>query len=154
MRPAAALILLLSLGAASGCTVVVATAGAVGLVAATSVKTAGKVTATTVKTTGRVATAALSSGGEVSALTLESAARLARTGMVVLVDVQSGAVTELPWREGLQLSAAVQAGHPGAQFARAVVFRSGRRLTADLAAVHSQSPRLGLQSRDVIELQR
>lgn len=154
MRFAAAVVTTIVVSINSGCAVVVATGVAVGAVATATVKTAGKVTAATVTTTGRVASAALTSSGEVTALSMESAAKLAKTGMVVLVDGSSGAVTELPWREGLQLYAAVQSGQPEASYKSAKIFRAGRQLAANLQSAREGGGDLSLLPRDVIELKR
>lgn len=152
MRSVALGLLLLQAALGGGCVVVVATAGVVGTVAATTVKTAGKVTVTTVKTTGRVASAAISSGGEVTALTLESAATLARTGKVVVVDGGSGAVMEMPWQDGLRLYSALQTGGLPAAADTAKIFRAGRVFNADLKEVRKKKTDYPLFSGDVIEL--
>jgi hypothetical protein len=135
----------------SGCLVVGATVAALGAVTATSIKTAGKVTVATVSTTGRVAAAAVNSSGEVTALSLESAARLARAGMVVVVDASSGATVEMPWRQGLQLYSATAAG-PGGVFRAAKIFRAGRLIAADLKQPAGRQ--VALLSGDVVELHR
>ena len=126
MRFAAVLLAFYFVLAGSGCLVVGAAVAAVSAVAVTTVKTAGKVTAATVETTGRVASAAVSSSGEVTALTLESAAKLARTGMVVVVDGSSGATTALPWSQGMSLATATQATKAGAVAKAVKIFRDGR----------------------------
>ncbi|HVT73861.1 MAG TPA: hypothetical protein VHD61_12050 [Lacunisphaera sp.] len=136
--------------AGGGCLMVGATVAAVGAVAATSVKTAGKVTVTAVETGGRVASAAVSSSGTVTAVTMESAARLTRAGMVVVVDASTGATTELPWQQGMQLYAATTAG--GGVFRAAKVFRGSRLLAADLKK--PDAGRLALLAGDVVELRR
>lgn len=138
--------------AGSGCLVVGATVAAVGAVAATTVKTAGKVTVATVQTTGRLASAAVTTSGDMTALSMESAAALARTGMVVVVDSASGATTELPWQQGMKLYAATQAGNIDAGFKAAKIFRAGRTIAADLHKAETAS--LSLQSGDVVELHR
>ncbi|WP_438481207.1 hypothetical protein [Oleiharenicola lentus] len=152
MRKVAALILILVGAALGGCSVVGATAGAVGSVAATTVKATGKVTAATIKTTGRVAAAAVTSSGEVTALTLESAASLARAGKVVVVDTSSGVVQELPWRSGMKLYATTESGKLGAAARTAKIFRGSKMVVTNL-----KSPRAGevlLQAGDVVELLR
>jgi hypothetical protein len=151
VRWAAALLGLGLVLGGGGCLVVGATVAAVGAVTATSIKAASKVTVATVSTTGRVAAAAVTSSGEVTALTMESAARLARTGMVVVVDASNGATAELPWRQGMQLQAATGAGLGGA-FRAARVFRAGRLLAADLKQPAGRT--LALFSGDVVELHR
>jgi len=147
---AALLCLSLVLGG-GGCLVVGATVAAVGAVTVTTVRTASKVTVATVETTGRVASAAMTSSGEVTALSMESAARLARTGMVVVVDATNGATVELPWQQGMQLYSATAAGSGGA-FRAAKIFRAGRMIAADLKKPEARS--LALHSGDVVELRR
>ena len=148
----AVLFLLIALVAGlAGCSVVGATVGAVATVASTSIKATGSVVGATVKTTGRVVGAAVSSGGEVTAGGRESAAKLAKTGMVVAVDAGSGAITEMPWQEGLELAIAAQNGKFDAAFNTAKIYRQGRVITADMAAVRSGAQKLALQSGDVVE---
>lgn len=134
----------------SGClaVAVVSTASAVAIAA---VKTTGKVAVATVSTTGRVASAALTSSGEVTALTLESAARLAKTGMVVMVDGGTGALVELPWQDGMKLYQA-QTGNFSGSFSAAKIFRKGRMLAADLKKVRAGAADPLLSSGDVVEL--
>lgn len=150
MRVAAGALLALAILTCGGCLVVGATIAAVGAVTAVSVKTASKVTVATVGTTGRVAAAAITSSGEVTALSLESAARLARAGMVVVVDAGTGAIVEMPWQEGMQLYTAAQSGRLSGSFNAAKIFRGGRMFTADLKK--ADSVRQVLRAGDVIEL--
>jgi len=131
-----------------GCVVVGAAVASAAAITATTVKTAGKVTTATIKTGGKVTAAAVTSSGDVAALSMESAAKLARAGMVVLVDGGSGAVFELPWREGLRLQQAVQAQNLSAAFKAAKIFRQGRIINSSL----KQSP--ALRPGDVVELLR
>lgn len=138
----------------SGCAVVVATGAAVTAVTVATVKTAGKVTAATVTTTGKVVSSAVTSSGDVASLSMESATKLARTGMVVAVDASSGAVTELPWQEGMRLYGAAQSGKFGAAYDAATIFRSGRRIGADLRRVRAGLEDHELKSGDVVELRR
>jgi hypothetical protein len=138
----------------SGCAVVVATGAAVTAVTVASVKTAGKVTAATVTTTGKVVTSAVTSSGDVASLSMESAAKLARTGMVVAVDSGSGAVTELPWQEGMRLYSATRSGQLGGLYDAATIFRSGKRIGADLRRVRAGLEDHELKSGDVLELRR
>lgn len=151
MRWAAALLGLGLVCGGSGCLVVGATVAAVGAVTATSIKAAGKVTVATVSTTGRVAAAAVTSSGDVTALTMESAARLARAGMVVVVDASNGATLAMPWQQGMQLYAATAAGTGGA-FRAAKIFRAGRLIAADLK--QPAGGQVALLAGDVVELHR
>jgi hypothetical protein len=147
----AALLSLTVLLQCSGClaVAVVSTASAVAIVA---VKTTGKVAVAAVSTTGRVASAALTSSGEVTALTLESAAQLAKTGKVVMVDGGSGALVELPWKDGMKLYQAAQAGQFSGSFNAAKIFRNGRLLAADLKKVRAGATDPLLSAGDVVEL--
>lgn len=144
---------MLALGA-SGCTLVTVTAATAGSVAAAAVSTAGKVTVATVKTGGKLAASAVSTSGDVTSLTIESAARLARTGVVVAVDAGTGAVTELPWRDGMQLGMALQSGRLGGGYHTARVFRSGAVYPVSLGNQAGAVSDWRLQSRDVVELLR
>lgn len=135
----------------SGC-VVVAVASAASAVAIATVKATGKVAVATVSTTGRVAAAAVTSSGEVTAVSLESATKLTRAGMVVLVDAGTGAVAELPWREGLQLHAATQLGQLRSGFNAAKIFREGRIISASRKKLQAGAPDLLLRAGDVVEL--
>jgi hypothetical protein len=147
-------LLLPGLLALSGCAVVVATATVASAVTVATVKTAGKVTVATVSTTGKVVSSAVSSSGDVASLSMESAAKLARTGMVVAVDTSSGAVTELPWEQGMRLYTTAQSGKFGAAYEAATIFRSGRRIGADLRRVRAGLEDHELKSGDVLELRR
>jgi hypothetical protein len=154
VRLAAGLCLLVALALTSGCVVIAATAASTAAIAATSVKAAGKVTTATVKAGGRVTAAAVTSSGDVAVLSMESAAKLARTGMVVLVDGSSGAVVELPWREGLRLHQAMQANNLPAVFKAAKIFRQGRIISASLRGAKAATTPPLLLSGDVVELLR
>lgn len=151
MRRAAAGLALLGLASlAGGCAVVVTTASVVGAVAATTVATAGKVTVATVKTGGKIIASTVTAGGDVTALTIESAAKLARAGAVVAVDAGTGAVTELPWRDGLRLYAAIHEGQLGGAYRSARIFRGAEMLAADLS--RGGAGNVALHSGDVVEL--
>ena len=151
MRLAAAGILLAIALLAEGCVLVVATASAATDVAATAVTTAGKVTVATVKTGGKIAVSTVSSSGDMTALTIESAARLSRTGMVVAVDAGTGAVSEIPWRDGMRLAQVMQAGRLGGTFRAARIFRHGAVTAADLASKRSAGADWPLWPGDVVE---
>lgn len=138
----------------SGCSVVVATGSAVAGVTAATVKTAGKITAATVTTTGKVVASAVTSSGDVASLSMETAAKLARTGAVVAVDAGSGAVTELPWQDGMRLYAATQGGQLGVGYDAATIFRGAQKIGVDLRSVRAGAVDYELKSGDVIELRR
>jgi hypothetical protein len=152
VRWAAAGLLLAAVLLAGGCALVTATVGGAAAITATTVKATTKVTTATVATTGKVTAAAITSSGDVAALSMESAARLARAGMVVLVDSGSGAVFELPWQEGLQLHAALEANKLRTVYKAVKIFREGRVLTARLRKAAAAGP--ALRPGDVVELLR
>lgn len=152
MRRVAAGFLLAGALLGGGCTVVTTTASGVASVTAATVKTTAAVTTATVRTTGKVTAAALTTSGDTAALTIESAGRLARAGMVVLVDSGTGALYELPWREDLVLQAALEAGPAGGVFEAAKIFRDGRVIRTTLSGKKKPGPEL--RPRDVVELLR
>lgn len=153
-RLAAGALLLAVVFSGSGCVVVVATVASAAAITATTVKTTAKVTTATVSTTGKVTAAAITSSGDVTALSMESAARLARTGMVVLVDAGSGAIVELPWRDGMRAYAASQSQGWKNGFKAAKIFRNGRVLSANLRRIRAGSADVPLRPGDVVELLR
>lgn len=155
MRRVAAALLLAAAGLlAQGCVVVAATVASAAAITATTVRTTAKVTTATVATTGKVTAAAITSSGDVAALSLESAARLARAGMVVLVDSVSGAVFELPWREGLELHAALEANQLRAAVKAVKIFREGRVISRRLRGRPEAGAGPPLLPGDVVELLR
>lgn len=141
-------LLVYMLGLSAGCLAVKAVS-TTGKLAATTVIVAGKTATTAVKTTGRIASAAIGAGGSVTVAGIEGLAALARVGMVTFVDVTTGALVRVPWREGMTL---FQAGDLARlQVARRAValVRGGR-----LAYSTSRSARgtLKLLSGDVVRL--
>jgi hypothetical protein len=154
VRIVAGLLLLAAVLLGSGCVVVGATVASATAITATTIKTAGKVTTATVKTGGKVTAAAVSSSGSVAALSIESAAKLARAGMVVLVDGGSGAIIELPWREGLRLQQAMTANNLPDVFKAAKIFRDGRVIAASLKSARAAAKAPPLRPGDVVELLR
>lgn len=151
MRLAAVLLAGVAWSVVSGCSIVGATVGTAGKVTAATVTTAGKVAVATVKTTGKVAAAAVTSSGDVTAGGLETAAKMSRVGMVVVVDGTTGAVAEVPWRDGLKLAAAVEAARLGDPVGALKIYQ-GRHVTR-LAGL-GNAPGLSLHSGDVVELVR
>lgn len=155
MRRLAAVLLMAVAGLLTqGCVVVVATAASAADLTATTLKTTTKVTTATVAATGRVTAAAISSSGEVAALTIESATRLAKAGLVVLVDTGAGTIAEVPWTEGLELHGALQAGSVRSAIKAVRIFREGRVISRNLRgrAAVERGPRL--LAGDVVELLR
>jgi hypothetical protein len=155
MRRIAAVLLMAAAGLlAQGCVLVVATAAGAAALTATAVKTTTKVTTATVAATGRVTAAAITSSGEVTALTIESAARLAKAGMVVLVDAGAGTIAEVPWSEGLELHGALQASHLRAAIKAVRIFRDGRMISRRLRSRQTVGRGPQLAAGDVVELLR
>lgn len=148
MRFLAGAVLAAACLAGSGC-LVLATVTAVGAVAATTIKTTGKVARTAVGTTARVASAAISGPGEPAALTEESAARLARPGLVVVVERDTGTRANLPWQEGMTLAVAAE---KSGRYRAATLFRADGVRPVDLRQAWTGD--LALQSGDVVELRR
>jgi hypothetical protein len=70
--------------------------------------------------------------------------------MVVLVDGGSGAVVELPWRQGLELYRATQEGNLRAGFKAARIFRGNKVINAALKK--ATDGKVALHSGDVVEL--
>ena len=152
MRVAGALLALCAVLACSGCIVIGATVAAVAAVTTVTVKTTAKVTVATVETTGKIATAAVTSSGGVTVMSMESAEKLAKTGMVVVVDAGSGTTAELPWQQGMQLYSAARAGKFSGTFNAARIFRDGKILSANLN--QTRTAEQALRSGDVVELRR
>ena len=74
--------------------------------AATTVVVTGKTAGAAVTATGKVATSAFDAAGRVGSGGIDAASRLATDGMVTFVDVGSGAIVRVPWREGFTLASA------------------------------------------------
>ncbi len=74
--------------------------------------------------------------------------------MVVLVDSGTGAVVELPWREGLELHAALEANQLRAAVKAVKIFREGRVISRRLRAGKGATDSPRLLPGDVVELLR
>ena len=120
-----------------------------GKAVSTTVGVAADVTAATVRGTGKVAAAAVGASGDVADGSLRTAVKLAKTGMVVFFDPQTGAVFETPWKEGLQVLAAAEAAKIDPTFAVRRVIRGGKALAAA-----GPVGTLAVKSGDVVELGR
>lgn len=132
----------------AGCIVVTA-AGAAGELAATTVIVAGKTATTVVKTTGKIAGSAIRSSGSLTATGIESLAKLAVAGMVTFVDVTTGVIVRVPWREGMTLYAGGELAQ--VQLAeRSIDLVRGGRLV--YSAVRHTRADLRLASGDVVRL--
>jgi len=141
-------LLVCAVGLSAGC-IVIKAVSTTGKLAATTVIVAGKTATTVVKTTGRVASAAIGASGSVTVAGLEGLAALARVGMVTFVDVTSGALVRVPWREGMTL---LQAGDLARLqvVKRAVALVRGGRLA--YSAFRLARVSLRLLSGDVVRL--
>lgn len=102
--PGAALMLLSILGL-KGCLAYKVVSTPVKL-AATTVIVAGETAGAVVTTTGKLAVSGVNALGNVGSGGIDAAAKLAQTGMVTFVDVSTGAVVRVPWREGMTLAGA------------------------------------------------
>lgn len=116
---------------AGGCTVYHAVATPV-KVAATAVVVTGETAGAAMKATGKVAVSAFNAVGDVGGGGIDAASQLTRTGMVTFVDVGTGTVVRVPWREGITLASA------GAD-ARLELARRGIDVVRQGAVVYSAS---------------
>ena len=141
-------LLISAMGLSAGC-IAFKAVGTTGMLAATTVIVAGKTAAKAVSTTGRVASAAIGASGSVAVVGIEGLAALARVGMVTFVDVKTGALVRVLWREGMTL---LQAGDLALlQVAkRAVALVRGGRLA--YSASRRARGSLKVLSGDVIRL--
>lgn len=152
MKPGRVLLLLGAAGGMvmmpSGC-VVASAVGAAGELAATTVVVAGKTATTVVKTTGKIAGSAIRGSGSLTATGIESLAKLAVAGMVTFVDVTTGVIVRVPWREGMTLYAGGELAQVQLAERSIDLVRGGRLVYA--AARHARSD-LPLASGDVVRL--
>ncbi|MBC7367058.1 MAG: hypothetical protein H7343_09650 [Undibacterium sp.] len=94
--------------------------------AATTVVAVGETAGTVVKTTGRVAASAVRATGAVADGGISAAGKLARAGMVTFVDVATGSVVRVPWRQGLTLAGGAQAARVRVAARAIQVIRAGQ----------------------------
>ena len=116
--------------------------------AATTVVVAGETAGAVVKTTGKVAVGAVRATGTVADGGITAAAKLARAGMVTFVDVATGAVTRVPWQQGLTLAGGARAAQVRVATQAVQVIRAGR-LAYSLAQAKGPLP---LASGDVVRV--
>lgn len=118
-------------------------------VAATTVVVTGEAAGAAVKATGKVAVSAINAAGRVGSTGIDAASQLTQTGMVTFVDVATGTVVRVPWREGITLAGA------GAD-ARLELARRGFDIVRRGAVVYSAKKLAGegaeLASGDVVRL--
>ena len=109
MRPSAArgaaILLSAGLPALSGCLAYEVVKVPV-KVAATTVEVTGETAGAAVKATGKIAVSAFDAAGRVGSGGIDSASRLAQTGMVTFVDVGTGTIVRVPWRQGFTVASA------------------------------------------------
>ena len=74
--------------------------------AATTVIVAGETAGAVVTTTGKLVVSGVNTVGQMGSGGLEATAKLAQAGMVTFVDVSTGVVGRVPWKEGLTLAGA------------------------------------------------
>lgn len=75
-------------------------------VAADAVVITGETASAAVKTTGKVTVSAINAVGRIGSGGIDAAAQLTETGMITFVDVGTGTVTRVPWRQGATLASA------------------------------------------------
>ncbi len=115
---------------------------------ATAVVVAGETAGTIVKTTGKVAAGAVRATGTVADGGITAAAKLARAGMVTFVDVATGAVTRVPWSQGLTLAGGADAAKVRVAARAVQVVRAGQ-LAYTLAQAKGPLP---LAAGDVVRV--
>jgi hypothetical protein len=74
--------------------------------AATTVVVTGETAGAAVAATGKVAVSAFDAAGRMGSGGIDSASRLATSGMVTFMDVGTGTVVRVPWREGFTVASA------------------------------------------------
>jgi len=116
--------------------------------AATTVVVAGETAGTVVKTTGKVAASAVRATGAVADGGITAAAKLARAGMVTFVDVATGAVTRVPWSQGLTLAGGADAAKVRVAARAVQVIRAGKLA---YALANAKGP-LPLAAGDVVRV--
>lgn len=89
----------------SGCLAYHVVATPVKLVGTTAV-VAGETAGAVVKTTGKLTVSAVNAVGRVGSSGIEATSRLAEAGMITFVDVGTGTVVRVPWRQGMTLAEA------------------------------------------------
>lgn len=117
--------------------------------AATTVVVAGETAGTVVTTTGKVAVSAVKATGSLGSTGIDSAAKLGQAGMVTFVDSATGAVTRVPWQEGMTLAAGGDAAKLQVAQRALDVVRAGKLV---YSASQTPAAQLPLQSGDVIRL--
>jgi hypothetical protein len=116
---------------------------------ATTVVVVGETAGTVVKTTGKVAASAVRATGSVADGGISAAAKLARVGMVTFVDVATGSVVRVPWRQGLTLAGGAQAAQVQVAARAIQVIRAGQLA---YAAKNANTGPLPLAAGDVVRV--
>jgi len=117
--------------------------------AATTVVVAGETACAVVTTTGKLAVSGANAIGNVGSGGIDAAARLAQTGMVTFVDVSTGAVVRVPWREGMTLAGAGTAARLDLARRAVDVVRAGKVI---YAASRPSGEGAALASGDVVRM--
>jgi hypothetical protein len=117
--------------------------------AATTVVVVGETAGTVVKTTGKIAGSAVRASGSVADGGITAAAKLARAGMVTFVDVATGSVVRVPWRQGLTLAGSAQVARVQVAARAIQVIRAGQ---VAYAARNVSTGPLPLASGDVVRI--
>lgn len=145
--PRSALILLATLGL-NGCLAYKVVSTPVKL-AATTVVVAGEAAGAVVTTTGKLAVSGVNAIGNVGSGGIDAAAKLAQTGMVTFVDVSTGAVVRVPWREGMTLAGAGTAARIDLARRAVDIVRAGKVI---YSATRPSGEGAALASGDVVRM--
>lgn len=145
--PGAALLLLSILGS-KGCLAYKVVSTPVKL-AATTVIVAGEAAGAVVTTTGKLAASGVNAIGNVGSGGIDAAAKLAQAGMVTFVDVSTGAVVRVPWREGMTLAGAGTAARVDLARRAVDIVRAGKVI---YSATRPSGEGAALASGDVVRM--
>lgn len=112
-----------------GCRTATKPVSAVGTVAVKSVEVSGKIAAQTVKTSGKVASqtakTGISTGYAITRETTKTSSAIVKHQTVFLKDLATGALKEVPWKEGLKLYSATQGADIDIYRKAFTIFRDG-----------------------------
>lgn len=117
--------------------------------AATTVVVAGETAGAVVTTTGKLAVSGVNAIGNVGSGGIDAAAKLAQTGMVTFVDVSTGAVVRVPWREGMTLAGAGTAARIDLARRAVDIVRAGKVI---YSATRPSGEGAALASGDVVRM--
>ncbi len=117
--------------------------------AATTVIVAGETAGAVVTNTGKLAVSGANAIGNIGGGGIDAAAKLAQTGMVTFVDVSTGTVVRVPWREGMKLAGAGAAARLDLAKRAVDVVRAGKVI---YSATRASGEGAELASGDVVRL--